>query len=137
MCESHGRFSLVDVLTAGSAGFAGLKHKIRVLDFDLNILHLRKDCYRGRRGLYAPLRFGYGHTLYAMHTRLKLEAGIGALSFDKAGDLAKAPKLGLICRRNGHLKASRLRVHTIHTEQISRKECCLLASRACTDLYNN
>ena len=96
------------MLTACTAGLAGLEDEVAVLDLDAHVLHLGQNGHAGRRGLDAPLRLGRGYALNAVDARLEFESGERAVSLAEEGDLAEAAQLGLVCRCDAPSPSGRL-----------------------------
>ena len=121
MRQSHGRFGLVDMLTARTAGFTGFVNKIRVLDLHLHLVCLGQHRNRCGRGLNASLRFGFWHALYAVHARFKTEMRPRLVSLDHKGDLAVAAEIGGVGVNGGKVKALLCAIHAVHAVQHARK----------------
>jgi hypothetical protein len=65
-------------------------------DVDIDGLGLGQDGDGGRRGVDAPARFGFRHTLHPVHAAFVFEAREDALAHDPRRDLLDAAELGLL-----------------------------------------
>ena len=83
MQQVHGRFHLVDVLAAGTAGTGGADLQVARVDLNLHWIGLRHHRHRGSGGVHPPLGFGGRHPLHPVHTRLELELAEHALTTDR------------------------------------------------------
>ena len=137
MCQPYGGFGLVDMLSAGTARFAGLKYQVCRVDFNLHVFRLRQNRNGYRGGLNSALRFGDRDALYAMHAAFVFKAGISARSFHHEDDFFESTKLCFVCIQKGEAKAAFLRIHGVHAVEHSGKERRFLASSTGADFYHD
>ena len=90
MSDAHGRFGLVDVLSAGAARAQGVDLEIFLFDDDIDFFGLRQHRDSGRRSVDTAGPFGVGHALNAMHARFEFQFGEGAAAADFGHDFLKA-----------------------------------------------
>jgi hypothetical protein len=132
--DAHGRVGRVDGLAARAARAHDVDLEVLGIDLDLDVLDLRHDGHRRRRGVDASLRLGRGHALHAVHARLVLELREGALAVDADDHLAQAARRGARAREQLDLPAPPLGEARVHAEEIGGEQGRLLAARAGADL---
>ena len=136
MGESHGGVRLVDVLTAGTRRTVGVHVNVGFADFHVNFFGFRENGNGCGRRMYAPLRFGFGHALNAVHAAFELERSVHAVAFNEHANFlvtaygafarildshlpAHAAAVALV---HSHLPAHAAAVALVHTEQVARKK---------------
>ena len=72
-----------------------------------------------------------------MHARFEFETGERAFSFAEKYNLPEAAKLCLGRGGDTDRKTDRLRVHTVHPEQVGGKQCSLLSAGAGAYLHDH
>src|SRR3989344_5550379 len=94
MCDTHGRLSLIDVLTTGTSRAKRIDAQIFGADLEIHFLRFRENRH-GRRGrMDSSLIFGCGNTLHAMDTALKFEIAEDAFPGDLHNRLLQSPHVG-------------------------------------------
>ena len=137
MNDTYCRFRFVDMLTACARTAVSCYFKLVHIELEIEILRLRKHRNGYCRCLDASLRLRFRYALYAMHTGLKLETRIRALTVYHKGNFLKALELGLICVYQLGFESRSLSIHIVHTVQIICEKCSLVASGAASYLDNN
>ena len=99
-----------------------------------DLLELRQDRDRARRGVDAALRLGRRHALHAVRAGLELELRIGAAADDAADDLAVAAVLAGALAEHLDAPALALGVARVHPEQVAGEDRGLVAAGAGADL---
>ena len=87
---------LVDVLPACARGTVGIDPDVVRVDDDVDVLRLGKHGDGRGAGVYAPLRFCLGHTLYAVHAAFEFHAGIGVFAVYLEDGFLYAAYLGIV-----------------------------------------
>ena len=72
-----------------------------------------------------------------MDTAFEFKMGIGPLSLNEKGNLAKAPQLGFICPHAADAKALCFCIHAVHAIQHGGKQRRFLTTCARTDLQDH
>ena len=87
MHYANGGIGSVNRLTAGAAGTKDVDAQILVVDLDVDLLGLRHDGNRRRRGMDSAARFGDRHALHPMHAGFEFETGEGVAAVDRCDRL--------------------------------------------------
>ena len=104
--------------------------QIRVIDFDVHVLRLRKHGDGGGGCVDAPLRFSVGNALDAVNARLEFHFREDAASDDLRDDFLVAPRSAVADRKDFQLPAVRFGVALIHSEKVASKERGFIAASA-------
>ena len=134
--DAHRAVGGVHRLAARPAGAVDVDAQILLGDIDIHLLDLGKDRHRGRRGVDATARFGFGHALDPVDPRFELEAGEDAAPGDvDAGFLDPAQRR---LRHFDHLEAPAVQfgIALVHTQQVAREESRFVAAGARAHLQN-
>src|SRR5262249_5710833 len=78
--DAHGAFGLVDVLAAGAPGTHAFPLDVLVANVDLHLVGFGQNGHRGRRGVNAALRLGFGDALHAMAAAFIAQELIGVIT---------------------------------------------------------
>ena len=79
--------------------------------------------------MYTSLRLRLRDPLYTMHTTLILERAVDACTRYIEDDLLVATRTALCVATDGDTPPLRLAVARVHTEEVTRKERCLVTTR--------
>ena len=126
--NAHSRIGLIDVLTTRATGAIGIDAQIRIIDIDLDILDLRQDRDRGRRGMDSTLRLSIWHALHPVHAAFKLQAAKHAVAIDRGNDFLKAARIAFGQGLNLDPPALKLGIALIHTKKVAREQGRLVAA---------
>src|SRR3990167_3553130 len=77
------RVGRVDRLAAGPRRAKDVDAQIRFLDVDVDVFGLWQHRDGRRRGVNAPLRFGFGNALHAVNARLEFHPRVNAVALDR------------------------------------------------------
>src|SRR5918992_4156334 len=80
VCDPHRRVRGVHALPAGAARAVDVDLQVARVYLDLDVLGLRQDRDRRRRGVYAPLALRLRHPLDTVRAALVLENGVGTVA---------------------------------------------------------
>ena len=137
MGQTYCRVGGVDALSA----VTGRTHNINtaVVHVDLNVyfLCLRHNCYGCGGGVDTSTGLGLRDTLYAVYAGLVLHLGVSALTGDHGLNLFEAADAVLTQGNNLYLPVLALCVVYVHTVKLCRKQGCLVAACAGTNLQDD
>ena len=134
---THARLHLVDILSSCSTTAESIPLDGSLVDFHIELLGLGQDSHCGGTGVHTSLCLCGGHPLYTMDTRLILEYSVHALSCDAEDNLLVATDSSFAEAAHAHLPSLEFDVTAIHTEEVSGKEGCLIASRTSAYLHDD
>ena len=137
MRDADGGFRFVDVLTAGTGGFAGLHFDVGRRNVDFHIFDFGKNGDGCCRGLDTSLRFGFRDTLDTMNAGFVFQTRINALSLDKKRDFLDATKLRFVDGHDGNFPALPVGVHTVHPKEVRAEQCGFLTACSRTDFHDD
>src|SRR5690606_23200842 len=100
MQDAHARIGRVGVLAAGARGARRVEPDVLRPDFDIDILRLRQDGDRRRRGMDTAARLRQRYALHAVYARFELHPGEHALARHLGDDLLVATRLALALRED-------------------------------------
>ena len=129
------RFGLVDLLSARARRAVDIYPYILVAYFHVDVFGFGQHGDGDRGGVYAPLRFGFGHALYAVHAAFELEAAVCAPARDVEHDFLYAAQLGIVFIHFLYPEAVALAVVDVHSVQLVGEQRRLLAAGACAYLH--
>ena len=88
--DAHRGVGGVDRLPTRAARAIHVDADLALFDLDVDLFGLGEHGDRAGRGVDAPLVFGGGHALHAVHARLVFEVGVGALAHHHGDHLFEA-----------------------------------------------
>ena len=137
MRDTDRRLRTVDVLPARPRRTVGVDAQIVRIDGHLDLLCLRQDSDRHRRGVDAPAGLGDGNALDAMRPALILEFTVCTGTADEKGDLLEPADLCRIAAEHLGAPTLSLGVACIHAKETRSKKCRLLAAHTAANLDND
>ena len=137
MRQPNGGVGGIDPLTAGTGGAEDVGAYVLAPQLHVHLIRLWQHGDRSGGGLYPPLRLRHRDTLHAVDAALVLEAAVDLLSLYRKDDRLKAAHCPFVHRRDVAAPALLSAVLLVHLEEIPRKECRLVASRAGADLHDH
>ena len=135
MGQAHGRFGLVDVLAAGTAGTHGVGAHVLLLDVDLDaVVDYGKDRNGRKRRVPPRIRIERRDPHQPMHAGLGLQPAIGIVAADLDGSGFDAGFFALGLFEIFDLEAVFFRPARVHAQQHLRPVLAFGAARAGMDL---
>ena len=135
--DAHGGHVLLNVLPASAGRTVHIHLNIRFGDINLHVFNFRQDGHGNRGRVDAPLGFGLGHALDAVHAGFELQTGIGAFAFHRESDFFIAANADFICGEDFGLVVMQVGIAQVHAQQVGRKEGGLIAAGAGPNFYDN
>ena len=126
------------LLAAGAGGAEGVDAQFGRVDVDrFHFVGFRHHRHGAGRGVDAALRFGGGHALHAVAAGFEFQLGIRAKAHQSGDDFLIAAQVGFAGGDDFHLPAIAFGKARVHAEQISSKQCRLIAAGAGADFQKN
>ena len=126
----------VDMLPPCPAGTHSRDFKVVRVDLDIDFFGFGEYGDGRSGGVDAPLGFGRGHALHAVHATLKFEILVGVLSRHLKNNLLKPTHVGRAGAHDFDPPTTCFRVAAIHAEQIAGEDVGLIAAGAPTDFHD-
>ena len=137
MDETHGGGNLVHILPAVSAGVKNVNPQVVLFEVNLNRIGLRQHGHGGRRGVDAPLRLGFRHSLHPMDAGLKLEAAESGPAVHRKGNPVETAQIGRVGVQQIHRPALLLGKAMVHPIEVGGEQGRLLPAGGGVDFHDD
>src|SRR5688572_25699460 len=138
MGDAHRRVGRVHGLAAWTGRALHVDPEVLLLvDLDLDLIGLRQDDDRDRRGVDPAARLGRGDALDSVDTAFELEPAVGAIAADLDDGLLDPVDAGLVHAHDLGLVPVPAGVAGVHPEQLRREQGGLVATRSGPDLEDD
>ena len=146
MRHAHGGICRVHGLSAGAGAHEDVDLEVLGIDLDLVVVLVRfREHEHARRGrLDAPLRFGHGDALHAVHTAFVFERRPHAVfrcgrafGADRELYVFDATELGRVLALHSHAPPALFGVARVHAQQVAGEQRGLFAASAGLDLHDH
>src|SRR5207245_2945590 len=128
--DADGGVGRVHALTTRARGAEGVDPQVLLVDLDLDVVRLRQDGHRRRRGVDPTGSLRLRHALDPVHAALVPEAAVDLAAADKRDDLLDPAQPAAAQVERLDLPAAPLRVAAVHAEQLRGEQRRLVAPGA-------
>ena len=135
--QTYRRVRRVDALTAVSGCTEYIEFTVVHIDLHVEILYLRHNRNRDRRGVDSAAALRLRHTLHTMHTALIFEPRIRTLTGNHEADIFHAADADFFHVHRLHPPTLTLCIAHIHPINFRCKQRRLVAARTRTDFHDN
>ena len=135
IAQTHTRFHFVNVLTTSTTASEGIPLDFSFVHMHLELVSFRQYGHGSRRSVHTALRLSSGHALYTMYARFIFQRTVHIGTRDGKVNLLETTHGTLRNAGNRELPTLRVTVAFIHLEQVTGKQCCLVATRTGTNLH--
>ena len=130
--QTHSRFYLVDVLSAGSTASESIPFDFAFVDFHIKWFGFRQYGNRCRRGMHTPLCFGSRNALHTVNARFVFQRAVHFVAGHITDNFLESSGSTFVGTGDFQFPTFRFAVFTVHAKQVAGKDGCFIASRAAT-----